>query len=348
MRLHDCDPSMTDTQVLEFCKKGYLMLEGVVGDDINRRTVEYLETRGSEPSEILEQDWFMDSVILQPAAAGAVRSLLGRDFGLPVLVSNHRVTCPSPRQQWHRDGNSPHGPALKYLQVFYYPQDVPREMGPTEVLPSSHFLYTAGQLPQNYMGHYGAIRGSLYTTAPAGTIFLTVYSIWHRRSESTGSGVRNNLKYNYFRTAPPERDWIREDGFDFATADYGFGEPPYLPPAASGHHRQRGDVLLVVRQGGEISRPGRPGMAGAQLGWPCAHGATVWGAGGPGPVAPQYRRPRAPLLAHPHLSARSLWDCRWRANPTDSSRLRSRPSIAAASGRGRRGGRESGSPSVPV
>ena len=225
MRLHDCDPTMIDTQVLEFCKKGYLMLEGVVGDDINRRTVEFVETRGSEPSEILEQDWFMDNVILQPDAAGAVRALLGRDFGLPVLVSNHRVTCPSPRQQWHRDGNSPHGPALRYLQVFYYPQDVPREMGPTEVLPGSHFLYTNGQLPQNYMGHYGAIRGSHYTTAPAGTIVLTVYSIWHRRSESTGSGVRNNLKYNYFRTAPPERDWIREQGFDFATADYGFGEP---------------------------------------------------------------------------------------------------------------------------
>ena len=74
MRLHDCDPTMTDTQVLEFCKKGFLMLEAVVGDDINRRTVEFVETRGSEPSEILQQDWFMDNVILQPDAAGAVRS----------------------------------------------------------------------------------------------------------------------------------------------------------------------------------------------------------------------------------------------------------------------------------
>lgn len=225
VRLHDCDPTLTDSQVLEFCKRGYLMLEGVVGDDVNRRIVEYLETGDKEPSDILRQDWFLNGVILQRDAAGAVRSLLGRGFGLPVLVSNHRVTCPSPRQFWHRDGNSPHGPALNYLQVFYYPQDVPRELGPTEVLPGSHFLYTMGQLPQNYMGHYGGIRGSVYTTAPAGTIFVTVYSIWHRRSEATGSGVRNNLKYNYFRTAAPRRDWIREEGFDFATADYGFGGP---------------------------------------------------------------------------------------------------------------------------
>ena len=46
MRLHDCDPTMIDTQVLEFCKKGYLMLEGVVGDDINRRTVEFVGDEG--------------------------------------------------------------------------------------------------------------------------------------------------------------------------------------------------------------------------------------------------------------------------------------------------------------
>lgn len=225
MRRHDCDPTLTDSQVLEFCKKGFLTLEGVVGADVNRRTVEYLESGDHQPSGILHQDWFVDEVILQPDAAGAVRSLLGRDFGLPILVSNHRITCPSPRQFWHRDGNAPHGPALNYLQVFYYPQDVPRELGPTEVLPGSHFLYTMGQLPQNYMGHYGGIRGSVHTSAPAGTIFITVYSIWHRRSEATGSGVRNNLKYNYFRTAPPRRDWVREEGFDFATADYGFGEP---------------------------------------------------------------------------------------------------------------------------
>ena len=122
----------------------------------------------------------MDHVIpAGPTPAGAVRSLLGRDFGVPVLVSNHRVTCPSPRQYWHRGRQLPARPgAAGTCRVFYYPEDVPRAMGPTEVLPGSHFLYTNGQSPQNYMGHYGAIRGSHYTTAPAGTIFLTVYSIW--------------------------------------------------------------------------------------------------------------------------------------------------------------------------
>ena len=81
------------------------------------------------------------------------------------------------------------------------------------------------------MGHYGGIRGSCYATSSAGTIFITVYSIWHRCSESTGTGIRNNLKYNYFRTAAPERDWVVEPDFDIATADYSLGdELTFRPP----------------------------------------------------------------------------------------------------------------------
>ncbi len=224
MRTHSCRPGLKDTQVLEFCKQGFLVLEGVVADDINRRTIEFLDRYPShEPSEILHEDWFVDNVILNDEAAGAIRSLLGQNFGLPIIMSNHRVECPSPAQGWHRDGNSRHGPALNYLQVFYYPEDCPIELGPTELLPGSHFLFSLSKK----MGHYGGIRGAYRAAAPAGTIFLTVYSIWHRRSVASGTGLRNLLKYNYWRTEAPHRDWIREPDFDIATANYKLEDPTY-------------------------------------------------------------------------------------------------------------------------
>lgn len=224
MRTCDCAPTLTDTQVLEFCKTGFLMLEGVVPEEINRRTLAYLDEHPEmEPTAILNEAWFVDNVILNPQAAGAVRSLLGRHFGLPILMSNHRVTGPLPAQNWHRDGGSRYTPELHYLQVFYYPQDCTRAMGPTELLPGSHFLFA----PSSYMGHYGSIRGSYHAVAPAGSIFLTVYSIWHRRSASSVPGLRNLLKYNYWRTVPPQRDWIAEPDFDFATADYTLHGPTF-------------------------------------------------------------------------------------------------------------------------
>jgi hypothetical protein len=219
---HDCPPTLNDSQVLEFCKKGFLMLDGVVSPAVNQRTLEYLEAHPQpEPTELLQEDWFIQNVLLQPQVAGAVRSLLGPNFCSPNLISNHRVQCPAPAQQWHRDGGSQQTPALNYLQVFYYPQACRPEAGPTELLPGSHHIYSTSR----YMAHYGHIRGAFYAAASAGSVFLTDYAIWHRRSASTGTELRNMLKYNYWRTSPPQRDWIEEPGFDPRTADYAMPAP---------------------------------------------------------------------------------------------------------------------------
>ena len=213
-----CAPTLSDSEVLEFCKNGYLMLEGVVPDAVNRLAVEYCDRDDFyEPTGILEEDWFIDNVTLNPVAAGAVRSLLGCDFHEPVLMSNHRVQMPAPAQGWHVDGNFKFGPELNYLQVFYYPQDTPVEMGPTQVVPGSHLLRNKAR----FMSHLGGIRGAIPTAAPAGSIFLTAYQIWHRRGPSTAAGMRNLLKYFYWRTVPPVRDWVVEANFDFSSVDFG-------------------------------------------------------------------------------------------------------------------------------
>ena len=210
----DCEPTLNDSQVLQYCRQGFLFFEGVVPDEINRRVFEFIAENGQNP--LRQEDWFVQNVFLNPQVAGAVRSLLGAKFAHPVGISNHLIECPAPAQNWHRDGGSRHGPEVNNLQVFYYPQDTPIEMGPTEVYPGSHFLFSL----QSWMGHYDRIRGAVRTAAPAGSIFITAYSIWHRRSASTAHGIRNMLKYSYWRTVPPKRDWIIEPDFDFSTLEY--------------------------------------------------------------------------------------------------------------------------------
>ena len=64
------------------------------------------------------------------------------------------------------------------------------------------------------MSHYGEIRGGVPAEAPAGSIFVTAYGIWHRRMRSTAPGVRNLIKYWYVRTAEPKRDWIKDPDFE--------------------------------------------------------------------------------------------------------------------------------------
>ena len=208
---YDCEPTLNDREVMEFCRQGYLILEGVVPDETNRRVIEFVnEHDGPEPFEILSEDWFVDSVIKNPQSVGAVRSLLGKDFLLPKLMANHRVHCPAPALNWHQDGGSIMTPRLDYLQVFYYPDGATKEMGPTAVLPGSHHEKGYG----GYLSRLRSLKQAVLTVSSPGTIFLTVYSIWHRRTASTSTGIRNMLKYNYWRTAEPCRDWKTDPNFN--------------------------------------------------------------------------------------------------------------------------------------
>ncbi|RIK43919.1 MAG: hypothetical protein DCC55_03995 [Chloroflexi bacterium] len=232
-RTFDCEPTLTDSQVLQFCREGYLLLKGVVPAEINQRTREYLEgkipadpsyipvgmtsadleriRKSHEPSTILLEDWFIDHVLLNPQVAGAMRSLLGRNVGLPVLVSHHKVECPQPAQRWHHDADHIFGPELNSVEVFYFPQDTPVELGPTELVPGTHI--EPSRRKEEDPG--------IFADGPAGTIGIHHQSILHRRGLSTAKGTRHMLKYNYWRTVDPARDWIIEPDFDFQSAYYG-------------------------------------------------------------------------------------------------------------------------------
>ena len=232
-RTFDCKPTLTDSQVLQYCHDGFLQLKGVVPDEINQRTFDYLNgdipinpvyipdgmtheeleriRDTHEPSTLLLEDWYIEHVLLNRELAGALRSLLGKNVGLPVLISNHRVECPMEAQPWHHDADHVFGPETNFVEVFYFPQDTPLEMGPTELLPTSHIAPKQRDITEKGFASDG----------PAGSFCIHSQSILHRRGESTTTGLRHMLKYSYWRTEAPRRDWIHEPNFDFQTASYG-------------------------------------------------------------------------------------------------------------------------------
>ena len=63
-RTYDCSPTLNDTDVFNFCKTGYLMLESVVDDAINRRTTDYIDKNGHH--SLLNEDWFIEAVFHNP------------------------------------------------------------------------------------------------------------------------------------------------------------------------------------------------------------------------------------------------------------------------------------------
>ena len=106
-RSFDCEPTLTDSQVLEFCHNGFLVLEGVVDDEINQLTCAYLDgelpsnpsfipegltdedldriLNSHEPSTLLLERWFIENVLLDSQLAGVLRSLLGKNVGDAVI-----------------------------------------------------------------------------------------------------------------------------------------------------------------------------------------------------------------------------------------------------------------------
>ena len=227
MRTHDCEPTLTDTQVLEFCKNGYHMLEAVVPPEINERVVATMDEQwdrdGRQMHAFTQQDWVVDSVLKNTDASGVARSLLGDNFSLPNSATWFREQSPVSANQWHIDGGYMFDGQLNTLKWFYYPTACPEELGPTEFVTGSHHITNQVR----FMAHYDSIRGIWKSTAPAGTIYFSAYAMWHRRAKSTVNGLRYMLTGTYHRTVNPTRDWIREPEFDFATANYSLEEPRF-------------------------------------------------------------------------------------------------------------------------
>ena len=98
-RTFDCLPSLNDEQVVDFCRDGYLLLRGVVPEDTNRRTLDWLNGErpaepvaippgmtaddlqrirdSHEPSSIFLEEWFLRDVLLNEQLVGVMRSLQG-------------------------------------------------------------------------------------------------------------------------------------------------------------------------------------------------------------------------------------------------------------------------------
>ena len=130
--MNDIQPTMDDSQVMDFVSRGSVVLEGVVSDEFNRQC----ETLpGGSINQFACSPRFRNEVLLHPEVAGVPRSLLGRNFFIPTTAHHHLFEEAHTGQTWHSDGLSEYGYGVNHLQCYYYPQDVTLEDGPTMVLP---------------------------------------------------------------------------------------------------------------------------------------------------------------------------------------------------------------------
>ena len=191
---------LSDEQVVEFVITGYHLVELDLPAGLNETICAGLDALTTNPlDEIITAVPQLKDVLHHRKLVGACASLLGHDY----KVSAHRHWhCKPPHSRymhWHQDGRNTRHTTVKKCLALYYPHDVTPDMGPTMVVPGTHFR----NAPTDRMATYFNIRGQVPLTVKAGTVAITHFDIWHGTAANTTDRPRHMIKFGIDRQSEP-------------------------------------------------------------------------------------------------------------------------------------------------
>ncbi len=199
--MSDTPYRLTDDEVITFIIRGYHVVEADFPAGFNEAIYEELGQLTENPGNaILDRVPKLYQVYDHPKVRGALISLLGEDF----QMHSHRhchVNPPDTRSQaWHQDGVNQRRHQLSTVLAMYYPQDVTPDLGPTVLMPGTHFR----NAPTDRMATYANFREQVVLNVRAGTVAITHYDIWHAAIANHGGRTRYMLKFLFRRGSEPQ------------------------------------------------------------------------------------------------------------------------------------------------
>jgi len=276
---------LDDNQMAQFLRDGFVVLEpGELGDEFHATMYDaacqvHDEARAiggdSNHLQIIGDNLRaripdLDRLLVDPSVHGALASVLGEDY---VLHPHHFVHESGAYDQgFHQDGNLPWNDRAHYrthrpnwAMLFYYPQRVTDDNGPTEVLPGTQYWTTNFEMADDKWHRGDALDKKVRQEAlrngdaevrdtyidevveslgvnglarqrirvPRGGVVLAHYDLMHRgtRTAPTFDGRRFMYKFYYLRRGDP----VRPSWYNQAEA----------PPHAPGHACLNGVVERI-------------------------------------------------------------------------------------------------------
>ncbi len=193
---------LTDDQMRQFIAHGYLILKTDLPKEfhetLNAKLAAVMEKEGNPGNNLLPRLSEVNDIIQSPVVRGALTSVLGSDYA----VHPHRhchFTYPGRKvQTWHKDSYWGHQKVRNHhnwwAMIFYYPQAVDGEMGPSGILSGTQY-YTkrAGDDTERPV----SIEG------PEGTFALIHYDLWHSGGANRSQKSRAMMKFQFVRMDAP-------------------------------------------------------------------------------------------------------------------------------------------------
>ena len=202
---------LSDEQMRQFISRGYLVLRTDFPKEfherLNAKLNEAMEKEGNPGNNILPRFSEVGDIIQNRVVRGALTSVVGPDY----TIHPHRhchFTYPGRKvQTWHKDSYWGHQKVRNHhnwwAMIFYYPQAVDEEMGPSGLLSGSQY-YTkrAGDETET----------PVYMEGPEGTFALIHYDLWHRGGANLSQKTRAMMKFQFVRmNAPTGPAWNNKE-----------------------------------------------------------------------------------------------------------------------------------------
>ena len=206
---------LSDAQMREFIVNGFVTvateLSAEFHDAIYEKTMSVFDKEGNPGNNLLPRIPEIQQIFNDPNVGGALTSLLGADCYMQPHRHPHYNPPGSKGQGLHQDGGKRWSHHTRRLLVFYYPQDTPVELGPTGVVPMSHY----------YSTREGAeISPEQPIVGKAGTVAFANYDLWHRAMPNSSEKRRYMMKFLYARMSEPEgATWANQE------AEWSNGDP---------------------------------------------------------------------------------------------------------------------------
>ena len=205
---------LSDAQMREFIVNGFVTvateLSAEFHDAIYEKTMIVFDKEGNPGNNLLPRIPEIQQIFDDPNVRGALTSLLGSDYYMQPHRHPHYNPPGSKGQGLHQDGGKRWSHHTRRLLVFYYPQDTPVELGPTGVVPMSHYFSTR---------EGSEISAERPIVGKAGTVAFANYDLWHRAMPNSSEKRRYMMKFLYARMSEPEEatwanretDWVNGD-----------------------------------------------------------------------------------------------------------------------------------------
>ncbi len=190
---------LTDDQMRHFIVNGYVIvntdLPANFHDFIYEQTETVFEKEGNPGNNLLPRIPEIQTVFDDQWVIGGLTSVLGEDYYMQPHRHPHFNQPKSEGQRMHQDGGRRWSHHTRRLLVFYYPQDTPLELGPTGIVPGSHYYNTPDGV---------TVSDELPVCGKAGTVAIVNYDLWHRGMPNRTDKNRYMMKFLFARMSEPQ------------------------------------------------------------------------------------------------------------------------------------------------